>query len=367
MIDCTNIDRNLRVGSNCYHMNVSTIYELYNSLYLSFAYTNFDFIYNKDTFLTFENPRPTIDYISKENDLVITKDIGSIYMKDYYFYMEYFTKSIYEVKTDIVNSSNNIDFKDLKDKYLCNKIPIFFPCDIYYMYSDYKKISKNMLEFHTGNHMAILVDIDFEKEQVFIIDKFYSFVGYVKLDNFIKSFYSDYIKRRELRILTSFSPSKQDEETQFQNYFKKSLALSCKSEVIVNDVIYYKNIKALEMFNSDFEEIIFNLNLTKGKYSPQFLTKLISNILLQKMSFCNLLGYYNKKYPKYEYNKILQLANKSSKLWRTIDLLNDKTYMTKKTLLINKEKYKVILNNLLITEKELFYLLNELNLCKENT
>lgn len=364
MIECTNIDRNLKVGSNCYHMNVSAIYELYKSLYLSFAYTNFDFIYNKDTFLEFENPKPPSNYISKENDLLITKEIGSVYMKDYYFYMEKFTKSIYEVRTDIINPNGDIDFRYLKDRYLCNGTPIFFPCDIYYMYFDYKKIAKKVLHFHTGNHMAILMDIDFQKEQAFIIDKFYSFMGIVKLDNFINSLYSDYIKKRQLRILTSLKPSKEDEETAFQNYFKKSLILSQNSKTNINNVVYYKNVKALEMFNSDFEEIISNLNLNKGKYSPQFLTKLISNIILQKMSFCNLLGYYNKKYPKYGYDKILQLAMESSKMWRTIDLLNDKTYLSKKTLLINKEKYKTLLNNLIIIEKEFFSLLNELDLCK---
>ncbi len=354
------INRTLKVGSGCYYMNFSTFYEYTNKLFLSLAYTNCDFIYNKKLFLTFENPKESSEYISNENELIIAGTIDSLYIKDVHRFLKDTSDIIYRVSTTTICSNKDVDLKEIQSVFLSRNIPVMFTCDHYYMYSDYIKVTNDILHFHTNGHKAILFNIDFDNGTALIVDKFYSFIGTVKLSSLIDSIKSDYIQNGTFEILDNYNKLYSDNNT-FSDVFLRNIKNLNNDRYITSDgSTYYKNIKALKMFREDFESIIVSLQDTKGKYAPQFLTKLIAPTLLQRLSFNNVIKFYENFF--IQPNELLRLIGESSKLWRRIDTYNDKTYLTNKTLKGNIQKYLDLLDNLISIDTLLYQELNKIKL-----
>ncbi|WP_458788522.1 hypothetical protein, partial [Vallitalea sediminicola] len=94
----------------------------------------------------------------------------------------------------------------------------------------------------------------------------------------------------------------------------------------------------------DFHYIITSLEETKGKYAPQFLSKLVSTTILQRLSFKNFIKTYKDKFTGVD--KLINYLEESYKLWNRIDVYNDKTYLSKKTLTQNESKYIALLDKL---------------------
>lgn len=346
-----NLNNNFRIGPSCFYMNISAIYESINMLQLAFSYTNCDFIYNKNSFLKFINPKSPKEYISPDNDLILSSRIDSQYYEDTLEYIDYFCSSIYKFKLKSIASTQEINLNNIKNIYLKNGIPVLFPCDHYYLYEDYKQKLPNFLHFHYNRHMALLVDIDFDNNTAFIIDKFYSFVGNVKLTNFMKAIDAKNLELSDLFILENYNelPWKKD-EFEVSKILQQNLQLLSQPQYISKSgTVYHKNIIATEMFIDDFDYIINILEESKGKFAPQFLSKLLSYTILQKISFKYLIKYYNSDLPNLD--SIIKLTEESATLWQRINLLNDKTYISGMTLSINKKKYLNLLNNLLEIDK----------------
>jgi hypothetical protein len=182
-------------------MNISGIYEGMGVLFLSLGYTNMDFLYNKEIFTEFINPKPSKEYISKDNDLVIAEDINSKYMNCTHKYVDSFSNTIYKPVTETIKFDGDIDLQELKANYLDKGLPVMYSFDHYYIYEDYIKLTSNILHFHTNGHMAILSDLDFENETAEIVDKFYKFKGYVQLENLKKSIHSEYLNAQKFLVL----------------------------------------------------------------------------------------------------------------------------------------------------------------------
>lgn len=344
------LDKNLKVGCSCTYMNVSALYESFRKLYLAFSYTHCDFIYNKDLFIKFINPKPAKEYISPTNDLVIAGRVDSEYYDDCLNYINYFSDNILKLKFKKVCNISNLDFKFINSEFLLNDIPVLFPFDYYYLYDDYyKKQTPDLLLFHTTRHMAILVEIDFDNNRVFIVDKFYSFMGYVSITDFLKALNSDYLEIRDLYICENYIDLKSNNyinNLSFRNIFNQNIKLLNNTTYRTSsNNLYYKNVTATEMFRNDINYIIDVLEDKKGIYAPQFFSKLISQTILHRSAFYILVKYYKDYF--INSNSLIKLTEESSSLWKRLDLFNDKTYLSGKTLSENKFKYIDLLDKIL--------------------
>lgn len=354
------IDRTLKIGCSCYYMNISAFYEYANKLFLSLAYLNCDFIYNTKLFLTFDNPQEPEKYISPNNELIISGTIDSVYLEDIFQYIDDTSNKIYPASINKLCNNKDVDLNKIQDMFLSKDIPIIFSCDHYYMYSEYKEVTNNIVHFHTGYHMAILLDIDFNSKTAFIVDKFYSFIGTVKLSSFINSIESEYIVNGFFGTLNNYSELFNNEITFYDVFMKNMNNLNEYKYVTADGNTYYKNIRALEKFREDFKSIITSLQDAKGKYAPQFLSKLIAPTILQRISFNNFMKYYQNMFKNSE--ELLRITDESSKLWTKIDMYNDKTYLSNKTLKDNEQKYLTLLDKLISIDTLMYDKLNRIEL-----
>jgi len=352
------IDRRLKVGSSCFFMSISAIFEAYGKLYLAFGYTSFDYIYNSKSFLKFNNLKAPEEYISKENDLIISGEIDSVYSDDYAFYLYNSIPDDIKFEIEVICSGKMVDLKNIKDKYLDKKEYIFIPCDHYYLYDDYRKVTNDLYKFHTKDHVVVLIDINFEENTAYIIDKFYSFAGNVPLDKLNEAMFSEYRTNYNFSRIKNLSSIVENTQG-FEFYFHKNIELLNKNEVTINGTVYKKNINALKSFISDFETNVEKIMLLKGRYAPQFFSKLIARIIVQKLSYNNLINYYKNNLSCENRDRILKILKESYNLWATIDAYNDKTYLGGKVLKDNLSKYKKLLDKLYAIEAETFKLLNE--------
>lgn len=349
-----NFDTKLKIGPSCIHMNISGVYEASNALYLALAYTNIDFIYNKKEFTNFLNAKNTEEYISKDNELIIVKDIDSIYLNDSKDYLNYCSNQIFNPFKYMKDLNYNITLKEMQSNYLSAGVPVMYSCDHYYTYDDYIKFTNEILKFHTNGHMAILCDIDMGKKIAYVVDKFYGFKGYVNLENLIRSINSTYLDAKMFSILDIKQMVNGNEKINFENNLDINFRLLLKDTEVVNGKEYFKNVGALELFYNDFEQIVESLYDTKGKYAPQFLSKLISNYILQRISFSNLLKYYNSKYPNKIYDKLIELTDNSKKLWNSIDIYNDKYYLSNICILDKIDKYSHLIESIIKNDIALY-------------
>lgn len=354
------IDPKLNIGCGCGYMNFSGVYESKNALYLSLGFTNLDFIYNRQAFTQFISPKKAEEYISKDNELIISSDIDSKYIQDSNEYLKNNCMKIYDPFGSIIEIDNSISLTELKNKYIDKGNPIIYTCDHYYAYNDYKKQINNFLKFHSQDHMAILCDINFEKGVVYVLDKFYEFKGEIDLLNFNKTIQSSYLNEKRFFIMNMDNILAGDEEKEFYRYLKENFENTLDKSILINGVNYHKNIYALEEFIKNFESIVVELYDKKGKYAPQFLSKLLSQTILQKISFSKLLKYYLNMNNRSIYVELDKHIDESKRLWENIDVLNDKCYLKGKSILDDIEVYKGVIQSIMKVDSSIYKLMGKI-------
>lgn len=354
----------LKIGAGCTLMDVSGILEYHGCLSYAISYSNFDFLYNKERLTEFINPKRPEEYISKDDDLVIEVQIDSAYHQDIVVWNNYILEyyDLFQVKPLTVNLENDLD--DLKRNFLDNDIPLIFPCDHYYMYDDYKKYNSNILRYHSSNHMAVLMDVNVDEQKCYIIDKFFAFVGEISLESFLSAALSDHLQESKGNCgYVEFKQNEysgQNEKTRVKALLKKSLELTLKPTVNINNQKYYKNTVALEMFMHDFSDFLDKMLELKGKYAPQFTSKLFHNVMLQRVSFSNLVGYISKYMDLNELDQLKRLTEDAAKLWLRIDALCDKCYLKGNLLTDYTDRFLQVLSKIYDNETEILRILKEI-------
>lgn len=340
------IDPNLRVGYNCAYMNISAILQYYKALSLALSYTNIDFVYNSERITKYVGTKSVKEYISPDNELIIMGDIGCVFHKDYRSYITQMMQSYNAITTNRIEFGKNFTIDKLKSDYLDKDIPIIFACDNYYLYDDYRKKSDNILRYHSDEHMATLFGIDENKQQSCIVDKFFYFAGNVLYQNFKDSIESDYISN--FRIITAdiIDLNKETETERLRNYLKKNIDITMNETVDINGNIYHKNQKALRYFINDFNDILDDIILQKGKYAPQFTTFLLQPVAIQVSSYDILMGYIQSMLYDVDFLDIKAILEKMTSLWLRIDYLCDKCYIAGKNIDSYRDKLLTILNEI---------------------
>lgn len=82
----------------------------------------------------------------------------------------------------------------------------------------------------------------------------------------------------------------------------------------IRDKEYKKNFNAIEGLAKCFQNVAESLYSQKGKYAPQFLSKLMTPIILQRGSFSKFIEYGSSTYPEMELQSLVDVARQSRTL-----------------------------------------------------
>ncbi len=340
-----------KVGSSCFLMNVSGIFELKKVASLQLIYTNFDFIYNPECFTVFINPKPTEEYVSKDNKLILNPEINSLFCMDYRQYTNTSPKNMdaFDVKRIDPEILDNLD--ELKYKYCDNNIPVIFTGDHYYLYYDYKDTITNMMHYHGVAHSAILLDI--YEDSCLICDKFFGYVGKIKLETLKKAIASEYNLKKQCSIVEINENTTITEEERVRILFKDNIERSLQEYEIVNDTKYYKNVRAIEKLIDNFDKDIISIMEQKGEYAPQFYTNTFKQVMLNKRGFCDILKYVSSITKIEIVYQISNLCKEITGAWFNLDMMCDKCYLSNSKLIDYKDRFQKLYTEILELEKKL--------------
>lgn len=328
------IKPDFKIGYNCEKMAISTFLEVQKRLSYALSYTNFDFIYNSDHFTMRENTKASELLLSKNNHLIMEENVQWGYHKAYNDYHKSLIKDygLFKPKTYSIVDKSYIDLTELKEDYLDNGIPISIFIDHYYVYDEYKKLTSDIVQYHSESHAVAILDLDIKNNRCIVVDKLFSFLGEVKLEHLISSFMSDYVKDFRYSFLEIEKDEYQTENERIRKYLKKNIEDTLKNEVTIGDVKYYKNINALKMFIDDFDEVVLKLVDDHGLYAPQFTNNLLQPIIHQRRSFKNLMKYISDNIEKEELKNIYLSLEEIQNNWLKIMLLCNKCFLTGNSL-----------------------------------
>ncbi|MGB7606343.1 MAG: hypothetical protein WBL93_12805 [Lutisporaceae bacterium] len=356
----------LKVGANCFLMNISGVFEYKGMLSMALLYTNLDFLYNPDYYTVFINPRPPEDYISKDNELLIPGSLDSLYHRDYMKYIYQNTKSPDAFSINKINPGILNDYNELKNLIITKNSPVIFKGDHFYLHDDYIKKTGDIMHYHSGFHSATIVDLNNDNKTCLIIDKFFSFVGEVSLESYKNAVNSNYITKPDCSIIEVNRFQHMDEVERTRFLLKENIESSLEEYSIINDIKYYKNVKALEMFIGNYERHLIEVMEQKGKYAPQFTTKILKPVRLNKLGFSNLIIYIKDVLNIKILHEIEPLCKEITSLWTRADQLCDKCYLTGKTVIEYKDRLLDTYYIILEKEKVLFDKLEKLYVVLSN-
>lgn len=359
-----NLQPKLKIGHNCYYMNISGILEYKNALPLALTYTYIDFIYDLKNFLSFKQDDPPEKYISKQNDLIINSDIGSVFSHDY-------NKNIYnkqiELKAFNLKKIESVDDLSIfKTDYLDKNNPIIFTNDLYYVYDDYVKKTNELLLYHIGRHSATLLDVDIHRRICIVMDKFFSFIGEISIENYIKASTSPYLHEGmggSYRVVELKNRLDMNDEENIRQCIKKNIEFVLEKEVDISGRHYYKGIKALELFIGDYDLLAEEMIRLKGKYAPQFINNMLQGVANQRLSYYNLMNYLQTIINIERLAELVSALEKLSGLWNVLDPIFDKCYIIGNNLDSYKHKLLGVFNKILEQEKRVSEMLSDMR-CK---
>jgi len=207
-------------------------------------------------------------------------------------------------------------------------------------------------------HKVLLADIDFEKNKAYIIDKFHSYKGEIDLSILEKCMNSQYLEDDYCFILSNLNLENKSIDEGVEDYFIKNINETMNDNIELNGLQYKKNISALRSVKEDISEILINLYSQKKKYAPQFFTEIITPIILQKISFNNLVSYYRKYFKGISIENLLELTANSEELWKRADILCDKCFLAGKLIYEYEEKFKKLFFSIYENDCRVYEIMN---------
>ncbi len=355
-----NVDPDLRIGSACWFMNISAILEYNNVLPLSLVYTNFDFLYNKESFTKFNLDKEPQEYVSGDDELIITQKVNSVYTEDFGKYNQMTIGNLNQFDIEITKRVMSDDLHYLKEEFLDKNMLLQISFDHYYAIEDYRKVFPQMMHFHTNFHKALLVDIDFANDEAYIIDKFYRYKGKISIATLMKCMNSEHLGSKEYYICKNINYEKIDNNDKVIQLFKDNIKITLEKEIMINGRMYKKNIEAIKAFKDDIREILMDLYSTKEKYAPQFFTQIVKPIILQKLSFHNLMTYLNKNILENQMDEILEYTNISKKKWLSIDSMCDKCFLSGKLIYEYETKFAKVVSDIYENDSKVYEALGKI-------
>lgn len=326
----------LKVGSNCGLMNVSGILEMNQHLSYALSYSDFDFLYHPEYYLTYINPKRPEEYVSPTNELIITSSIDLLFHKDYSHYTAMVGQSYDLIHVENVYEGEKRPDLDTEMKYIQNEIPLIYSADHYYLADCYREQFPTMLHYHSGSHGAVLADIDLEQQQCTIMDKFFGVLLDVPIEKYIESKMSEYLNYNYFSVV-HYKEMDLPERERIRVLLKKNIQQTLQEKVEIQGREYYKNVVGLKMLIEDLPHFLGTLSELKGKYAPQFMTNTFTPIILQKMGFKNLMSYVSEEVT--ELQEILDPLQRVSDLWNRVDALCDMCFLKGQQVLDYMSRY----------------------------
>lgn len=326
-----NIYENLQIGTGCFDMNISSVLEYNNMLSMSIAYSSTNLIYSPKTFTKFTKEINAEEYISKDNELLIVQGIDSKYHDDYFVYGENYCKNFNLFEIKILDEKIRYDLNELKNMYISQGIPLITTADHFYIHDIYKENGSNAFKYHSGNHCLTVLDIT--DNDCYITDKFFSYKGYINKDIYLEAVTSEYIKKAYCIIVNINEEYRNiSEDERIRYLFKKSIQSFAEESTYIDGEKYYLNTFALEEMMRNLPIHTEELVKQKGKYAAQFLTKLITPIVVGTRGMGNLLTYLNMYLKSDIVDELQALYKTVGESWMLMAQLSIKSYRQKKTL-----------------------------------
>ncbi len=338
------ISSEYRVGHSCFYMNVSAVLEYYDSLTLSMIYTLNDFIYSPGYFSQLDNVDSQTNFGMNEKELNIAEGISSCYANDFidYVYEREVKSKVYKLTSMKTSGLNKIEQIENKLKEIS---PLIFSADYYYLHDEYKS-QNNALKSHSYNHKALVLNIG---ENCSVVDKFYSFVGTISKDSLSKALESEYVikEKREVVSVTEIAYLGLEEREKINFILKEQDAFLRDRTFIVNGRKYYRNTEALKMFIADLPIIIDDLIKKYDEFAPQILERILTPVILQRISLNNLFKYFTEIKNLEEFEILESVSKKCMQEWMKVNFLCDKCYLKGYSLDKYTDRFIKVVNNIL--------------------
>ncbi len=351
------IDPNLKIGSDCGLMNVSGILELNNCLSYALTYTDFDFLYSFEHYFNYKNPKRPKKYISKDNDLVIVGGIDLVFHDDYKFYNEEIYKAYGLFYPEAVYRGNKRNTVNVEMKYLAKGIPLIVSCDHYYLHQSYVKEKPTMMHYHTSSHSLVVLDIDQNKQTCTVLDKFFGVLMEVPLERYLNAKMSETLNKNYI-VLLNIKEMDLPESERIRRLLKDNLNQTLLDQITINGRTYIKNLKGLKNLIDEWPQFVKKMAELKGKYAPQFTTRVFRPFILQKLSFKNLMVYVSEEVT--ELKAVSEQFAEAVELWNRIDLLCDKCYIKNHNILDYIERFANVWRDIYEVESQIFETLSQI-------
>ena len=354
-----------RIGYDCVYRSMSCSLSYANLLYNALLYCFNYFIYNRKTFTNNKLDKDPGEYLLENNRLLFI-DINlpeSEYKKDMREALKNLISLVSETGyedfinkyTHSVDTNGMLDVKNITEYYLCKSECISVLVDIFYLddYSNYYKVF-NAHKRHQKHYVNLFGISD---NQCSIIDADLLIRGFVSLENLLKAHNS--VASPDYFTLNLNEFRKNDIDL----VLKSNLLKSLEDHTVINGKDYMINGAALKQFAIDLPEIIEELYIVYGMYTPQFLTHPWRDVRTM------IIGHSNVIKHMYENNNMPFLKDIAYKLeeyynaWLIFNTKIDKIYLQNEDVRMHISDLIILLNKIITCNDEVMEETNKV-VCK---
>ena len=281
-----------RIGASCFFDAISCSLEFVDKLYWALEYTQYKFLYNRESFLSFENDYDLEKLLSKSDRYYFYKDPVSTYRNAISKYdislLERRVKKMICFE-EIENTFFFETIKALRD----NKLPAVLVVNTL-AYKEFYEMHNFTVPRSDCKHKINILGVSEDGKRAFIFDRGFDCFGeWIDIEKLYKGATSPFLDKNGFFSLFYFKPGlpPELEHAEIYELFKDNLENCFRKQIIIDDIEYMNNGNALLAFKHDLKDIIFSL---ESKYG-NFAAALMGEALVQQVDGAmGLVGLYRE-------------------------------------------------------------------------
>lgn len=321
-----------RIGASCFFDAISCSLEYMDRLYWALEYTQYKFLYNYKSFVTFKNDNDLVKLLSKTDKYYFYKDPKSLYRS---------AISKYDVNLLQKKLRKIMQFDDFKSEEFyeiigsldVEKLPVILLVDTL-SYKEFYKEHNFTVPRSDCNHKINILKISDDKKKAFIFDRGFDCFGeWIDISELYKGATSLFLENNGLFSIIYFKSKYPPKlcDNEIRELYVENLENFFKDEIVIDDIKYLNNGKALEQFRLDLKDIVYEL---EGKYGD-LAAALMGEALVQQvdgaMGLVGLYGDVNRYIMSKSLKKILPNFRHYWESWKNLESrLQYVTYNNKK-------------------------------------
>lgn len=309
-----------RIGASCFFDAISCSMEYMDRLYWALEYTQYKFLYNRDSFITFKNDTNLDALLSKTDEYYFYLDPNSLYRS---------AISKYDVGLFQRELGKMMQFDDIeKEKFyetilsLSNeKLPAILLVNPL-AYKEFYDKHNFTVPRSDCNHKINILEISSNGEEVFIFDRGFDCFGeWIGIDQLYKGATSPFLKNDGLFSVYYFKPGyppKLDKEEICKLYIN-NLKNFFQEEIVIDDIKYSNNGKALKQFRLDLKDIVHELESKYGNLAAALMGEALVQQVDGVMGLVGLYGYVNNYIKSKHLEEILPTFRHYWENWKNFE------------------------------------------------